>query len=96
MSGAISVGDVVRLKSDGPPMTVADVGPGWHFPVNGDPEAMTPGSVYCQWHDADHRLNGAVFPVASLVIVRLPAGFDGGMIFDEAAGVAVAGLRDGR
>lgn len=57
MEVAIKVGDVVRLKSGGPAMTVTNVG-----------EAHMSGvmSVWCAWFDQKQSKQTGTFPVASV------------------------------
>lgn len=58
MSESIKAGDTVKLKSDGPPMTVD-----W---VSDEHGTMTAG---CSWFDKDNKNQFSRFPVTSLEVV---------------------------
>ena len=54
------VGDIVRLKSGGPEMTVGQV----------DQFAGTELAVECEWLDSSHKPQSRVYPVKTLVRVE--------------------------
>ena len=60
MSNTYNIGDIVRLKSGGPEMTVRK--------VNSDIGGGFSGSYQCQWF-AGKKLDSGVFPQESLVAV---------------------------
>ena len=55
MSKTYNVGDIVKLKSGGPEMTIEEVGTGLHK-----------GDYRCQWF-AGKKLNWGTFPYESLI-----------------------------
>jgi uncharacterized protein YodC (DUF2158 family) len=57
----LQIGDVVRLKSGGPAMTVIATGP-----------RAEPGVVECAWFDRDHTYARTSFPPRALEPVTLP------------------------
>ena len=60
MSNTYNIGDIVKLKSGGPEMTVRK--------VNADIGGQFTGSYQCQWF-AGKKLDSGVFPQESLVAV---------------------------
>jgi len=55
MSDEFNIGDVVRLKSGGPDMT-----------INGEVQGTTHLTYSCQWFDADEKSQNGQFQAASL------------------------------
>jgi uncharacterized protein YodC (DUF2158 family) len=57
MADTFKVGDVVRLKSGGPSMTVTGVG-----------DSMGTPTVWCRWFDEKKKEGYGTFPPATLVL----------------------------
>ena len=62
MAAKLKIGDVVRLKSGGPDMTVCEAKPEFHD-----------GQVRCQWFGG-RKLEYGYFPIESLVEVEVEDG----------------------
>lgn len=63
MAEEIKPGDVVRVKSGGPTMTVADIA---NYSMTGDTEMK----ARCTWFDAKHKLETSLFELHMLEKVR--------------------------
>lgn len=63
MAEEIKVGDIVRLKSGGPDMTVDEIG---HYRFT-DPQSL---SAKCSWFDSKNERKKDVFPLTSLTKER--------------------------
>jgi uncharacterized protein YodC (DUF2158 family) len=73
----LQIGEVVRLKSGGPAMTVIAVG-----------ARAEPGMVECAWFDRDQTYARANFPPRALEPVPLPHAGGCPSVLGSAAGVA--------
>ena len=60
---AIVVGDVVRLKSGGPMMTVTDL------PVTPDDDALSSQMAACERFNERNKLRDFTFPIAALEVL---------------------------
>lgn len=60
---AIKKGDVVRLKSGGPQMTVSQ------YPVETIDKKVIDGKVECEWFNDEGRLTHSLFNVETIEII---------------------------
>lgn len=58
MSDTIKAGDIVKVKSGGPKMTVSETG-----------DRMGTESAWCNWFDEKNKNQEGVFPLTTLVKV---------------------------
>ena len=61
-SAALQVGDVVRLNSGGPPMTITHIGPTSEY----DPEVY----AWCTWFKSDNETVQRHFPLETVSIIE--------------------------